>query len=270
MELSAHSDILVHWTGHDIEKQDISITRKNNLYLERFKNILKFGIWMKKAKEPESIQINDREIKIPKIARACFTELKLSMSEDHAKLYGKLGIGVKRYYLFDRLGAPINYCQFNTHNLFFPPYSYALTQDKSGEEILSFFKHMCSGRPLKYDLYNESEWQIIYSESIKMKLIDNGRFDRANLFVDPRSTNTEEIKEYYFSLEEDNRPEYLIPLDPWLAIVIYPNLQVKKSSIESDDIRELLKNVSSRQTVTGCPEKGCMPIELDLPACKNF
>jgi hypothetical protein len=270
MELSTHSDILVHWTGHDIEKLNSSDTQKNNLYLERFKNILKFGLWMKKAKEPESIQINDLEIKMPIIARACFTELKLSMSEDHAKLHGKLGIGVKRYFLFDRLGAPMNYCQFQTHNLFFPPYSNVLTRDKSGEEILSFFKHMCSGRPLKYDYYNESEWRIIYSESIKNKLIDNGRLDRANLFIDPRSTDRKEIIDYFSSLQKDNQPEYLIPLDPWLAIVIYPNLQIKKRSVESADIRDLLKDVSMRPTVTGCPERECMPIELDLPACKHF
>ena len=119
MELAEHSDILIHWTGGDIEKLDIPDSAKNDLYFDRLKSILKFGLWVRKPREPEKIRVNGVEISKPDIARTCFTELKLSSSEDHAKLYGRLGIGVKRYFLFDRLGAPINYCQLDTHNLFF-------------------------------------------------------------------------------------------------------------------------------------------------------
>lgn len=270
MELSAHSDILIHWTGSDIDGFDISDSERNDLYFDRLKNIFKFGLWMKKPEEPEKIKVNGIEINKPDIARTCFTELKLSSSEDHAKLYGRLGIGVKRYFLFDRLGAPINYCQFDTYNLFFPPFSDAITRDESGKELFSFFKHMCSGRPLKYDLYNESEWRIVFSENIRTKLIANGRGDRANLFVNTVTTDKKDLNEYYSQLPPDHRPEYLIPLDPWLAIIIYPNLKVKSQSIECREIRDMLKDISNRPTVTGCPERGCYPMELDLAACKHF
>ena len=142
MELSAHSDILIHWTGSDIDAQVVPETQKSDLYFDRLKSILKFGLWVKKPREPEKIRVNNIEISKPDIARTCFTELKLSSSEDHANLYGKLGIGVKRYFLFDRLGAPINYCQFNTLNLFFPPYSDAITRDASGREFAHSFRNL--------------------------------------------------------------------------------------------------------------------------------
>ena len=270
MELAAHSDILIHWTGSDIDKLSISDNEKNDLYFDRVRNTLKFGLWMTKPENTEKIQVNGVEINKPNIARTCFTELKLSASEDHAKLYGRLGFGVKRYFLFDRLGAPINYCQFGTHNLFFPPFSDAITRDESGMELLSFFKHMCSERPLKYDLYNESEWRIVFSESIKAKLINNGRADRSNLFINPADTENSDIREFYSRLPQNRRPEYLIPLDPWLAIIIYPNLKVKTRCIECQDIRNAIKNISMRPTVTGCPERGCYPMELDVGACKHF
>jgi len=270
MELSAHSDILIHWTGSDIDGLDISDSERNDLYFDRLKSILRFGLWMRKPKDRGKIEVNGIEVNKPDIARTCFTELKLSSSEDHAKLYGRLGIGVKRYFLFDRLGAPINYCQFNTNSLFFPPFSDAITRDASGEELLSFFKHMCSGRPLKYDLYNESEWRIVFSENIRTKLMDNGRVDRANLFVNPATSDKTDIKDYYSQLPPDRRPEYLIPLDPWVAIIIYPNLKTKTRSVECPTIRGMLKDVAMRPTVTGCPERGCYPMELDLAACKHF
>ncbi len=270
MELSVHSDILIHWTGRDIEERPVTQLNKDTFYLERLRNCLKYGLWMKKANNPESIQVNNMRIDIPSIARTCFTELKLSMSEDHARLYGRMGIGVKRYFLFDRLGAPVNYYQADTFNHFFPPYSEALTRDNPTSEILSFFKPMCSGRPLKYDIFNESEWRIIYSERIEKKLIDHENGERARLFINPQSTKDAEIRDYYLSLDTDNRPDYLIPLDPWLAIIIYPSLRVKMNSIASVEIRSLLREVSKRTTVTGCPERGCMPIEIDLFACKHM
>lgn len=260
MEINAHSDFLVHWTGKDIENQTISKDKKDIEYLKRFKSILKDGLWMKKPEKEEFIRINDKSFKKPNIARISFTELKLSIAEDHSNLYGKLGIGVKRYFLFDRLGSPIHYCQSGKHNLFFAPYSNFL---ETTPEILSFFKHMCSdydNHPLKYDLYNESEWRIIFSENIRQHLLKNNKKDVADLFVNPKTIS------YFHSIE--NKPEYLLPLDGWFKLIIYPNLEVKKKAIEDDEIRNLLKTISDK--VNNHSEKNCMPIELDLGACKQF
>jgi len=268
VDINAHSDFLIHWTGKDIDDGSQSVDQKNEAYFKRFKNILKYGLWMTKAAKPETIEVNGVKFNKPKMSRTCFTELKLSETEDHAKLYGGLGIGVKRYFLFDRLGSPIQYCQSGTHNLFFPPYSDFLVTPKGGE-MMTFFKHMCSKRPLRYDLYNESEWRIIFSNSIKNRLLKNNQKKRADLFVDLRSTVDAEIKKYYAGLRK-HKPDYLISLDPWLGIIIYPNLKTKKKAVDDDETRLLLKQISNRPTVTGCPERGCMPIELDLGACKQF
>ena len=267
MEINVHSDFLIHWTGKDIDKNSLSDAQKEKEYFIRFKNILKYGLWMTKTVQPESIEVNDAKFNKPKISRTCFTELKLSITEDHAKLYGRLGIGVKRYFLFDRLGSPVQYCQFGTHNLFFPPYSDFLVTPQ-GSEMITFFKHMCSRRPLQYDLYNESEWRIIFSDDIRNRLIKNKQKKRAALFTDPKATLDSKIKKFYSSLQK--KPDFLIPLDPWLGIIIYPNLKVKKKAVEDDETRALLKNISNRPTGTGCPESGCLPIELDLGACKQF
>jgi hypothetical protein len=268
MEINAHSDLLIHWTGKDIDSRNLFEAQRNSEYFERLKVILKYGLWMTSPSKQESIEVNGQKFNKPKIARTCFTELKLSVTEDHAKSYGSLGFGVKRYFLFDRLGLPIHYCQFKTENLFFPPYSNFLITPQ-GSEMITFFKHMCSGRPLNYDLYNESEWRIIFSGDIRKRLVKNNQRKRADLFVDPKSTSDTDIKSFYARLGK-YKPEYLIPLDPWLGIIIYPNLKVKKKAVEDKETRDLLKVISNRPTVTGCSERGCMPIELDLGACKQF
>ena len=268
MDINAHSDFLIHWTGKDIDESGMSDINKEKAYHERFMNILKYGLWMTKAGKPETIEVNGAKFNKPKIARTCFTELKLSVTEDHAKLYGRLGIGVKRYFLFDRLGSPIQYCQLGTQNIFFPPYSDFLVTTQ-GQEMITFFKHMCSKRPLRYDLYNESEWRIIFSNDIRGRLIKNNQKNRADLFIEPATTTDIEIKAFYSGLSK-HKPDYLIPLDPWLGIIIYPDLKIKKKAVEDDESRSLLKAISNRPTVTGCPERGCMPIEMDLGACKQF
>lgn len=248
----AHSDFLIHWTGKDI---DITSSTADDLFLERLRSILKYGLWMTKDKIPEVINVNRIDIEKPLYARICFTELKLSESQDHANKYGPLGIGMKRYFLFDRLGSPMFYVQFGTRNLFFPPYSEWFVKSEEGQHLLNFFKHMCSKRPLQYDYYNESEWRIVYSEEIKERLLKNGAKEVTSLFNNPK---------------DKDGPEYLIPLDPWLAMIIYPNLKVKKRSIEDKEIRGLLEEIANRKTITGCPERTHKPIELDLAACAHF
>jgi len=264
-----HSDFIIHWTGKkDIDDKDGS----DELYIRRLKDILKYGLWMARDEKPEKLDINGRVLEKPLMVKTCFTELKLSESRMHAEKYGRLGIGVKRYFLFDRLGSPMVYVQHETQNLFFPPYSDWLVKSQEGKHLLCFFKHMCSSKdhPLVYDNYNESEWRIVYSESIRKLLLDEKREDVVSLFKDPKDPEDIERHEYYKQLKGNKKPEYLLPLDPWLAIIIYPNLQVKKKSIEDTEIRKRLKEIANRSHVTGCPERTHPPIELDLDACHNF
>ena len=187
--------------------------------------------WMKKTTDSENIRVNGQEFEKPLVARTCFTELKLSEARQHAKKFGRLGIGVKRYYLFNRLGSPMKYVQFNTQNLSFPPYS-TYDKDNPQDERFSFYKHMCSGSPLTYDLFSESEWRIIYSENIKEKL---KKPDGLSLFVNPKESSDKELVQFYGSISGE-KPEYFLRLNYWLAMIIYPSLDVKNKARISKEV----------------------------------
>ena len=111
-----HSDFLIHWTGEDIDKDlgenynkskdwqnktsSETCSKAIDEYLRRLKFILKYGLWMTKRRgNDDVIQINCQKFSKPRISRACFTELQLSETRKHAKKFGRLGIGVKRYFL---------------------------------------------------------------------------------------------------------------------------------------------------------------------------
>ena len=118
-DYAIHSAFLIHWTGKkDIDDEyhkkwyecNKSKTTKKvtDLYIKRLYDILKYGLWMTEENS-ETLHFNSTSIAIPKTPKTCFTELRLSESRKHAKRYGRLGIGVKRPFLFDRLGRPVIY-----------------------------------------------------------------------------------------------------------------------------------------------------------------
>ena len=117
---AVHSDFLIHWTGKDIDSEEdpawfgrehISRTSgaATDRYLARLRNILKFGLWMTEEDVPQTFSIEGARVTIPPAPQVCFTELKLSESRRHASRYGRLGIGVKRPFLFNRFGRPMTY-----------------------------------------------------------------------------------------------------------------------------------------------------------------
>ncbi len=170
-DYAIHSGFLIHWTGNDIDleygqfcyKSDKSKTNKDcsDAYIERFKDILKYGLWM--TEEPK----NDRDkLSIPPIAMTCFTELKLSESRKHAKRYGRLGIGVKRPFIFERSGRPLVYYHHKRikYDKLLKTCANKLLNDNEDDNkyLLNFFKPMNNSDILNYDFYGESEWRIIY------------------------------------------------------------------------------------------------------------
>jgi hypothetical protein len=272
-----HSDFLIYWTGKefngdwDPEKSSNKLSSDFvNAYIERLKSILKYGLWMMGSNTQHCIEINGQEISKPSVARTCFTELKLSEVRKHAYKFGRLGIGVKRYFLFDRLGGPMKYVQFKTHNLSFPPYSNRYAKDSVDYELLSFYKHMCSTRPLTYDLFSESEWRIIYSENIKKKLQKYAP-KHLELFKDPTELTDSELRRFYDNIQ-GSKPEYFLPLDAWLSIIIYPSPEVKNEARKNTEISNLIRSVKTNKPATGCPlyEHDMWPIEVDLDACSHF
>lgn len=287
----AHSDFLIYWTGRDFDEDryfdltsSYSSKTKDELtkpYLERLTSILKYGLWMCKSKGDEEIYVNKQKFLKPSVPRACFTELRLSEVRKHALKYGRLGIGVKRYFVFNRLGGPLAYIQKCTNNLLFPPFSDFFSTKKKNEnekEILSFAKHMCPPglTPKRYDLLDESEWRIIYSDEIRKKIEEfkiknNKNKDILKLFKEPSEIKDKAFQEYIKKHDKENRLRYLIELDRWFAMIIYPSLKIKVKSEACSEIRALIEKIKPTLEKGKKPdEKHSKPIELNLDACRNF
>lgn len=226
-----HSDFLIHWTGKDIDRKhdkdwytdrsSKTNERVTELYACRLKDILTYGLWTTGSDE-DPFQVNSKSITIPSAPHCCFTELKLSESRRHAHRYGRLGIGVKRGFLFERFGRPMAYFGFRATN-HRDKFLEACEADLKDKTLLNFFKPMNLREParLDYHFYSESEWRILFFEELlKMRKI-----------IDPSDPANEKEHAYFKSLtpREQEKLKYLIPLDGWFAMIIYPSGQVKNA-----------------------------------------
>lgn len=279
---SSHSDFLIHWTGEDIDKKydskwydhksNQSLTNQDTLdaYLERLKYILKYGLWMIESNDGEKIKVNGKSFEKPVLPRTCFTELRLSEARKHAKRFGRLGIGVKRYFAFDRLGAPMIYVQEETANVLFSPYSECFSKKDFDERnpSCSFLKHMCPSdeKPKNYKYFDESEWRIVFSDALEKKYYNS-----------PDNIEDSAFKKYIDVSVK--KPKYLLPLDNWFSFIIYPSLHVKVAAENDPDIRNkinrLKPSLPGDQKIdcnkgTRSYEGNSKPIEIDLDACRNF
>ena len=273
-DYAIHSDYLIHWTGgvdidapHDSKwaesdksKTDPKVTQ---MYLERVLNTLKYGIWMTEE-DPMTFSFGGERVQIPPTPRACFTELKVSESRKHARRYGRLGIGVKRPFLLTRFGRPLIYYGFHKdiqNDIFLK----ACATHIPDKKLINFFKPMNSTTILNYDFYSESEWRIVFVDQLlKQKLI-----------IDPRDPAN--AKEHAFfkslTLAQQNRLKYLIPLDGWLGLIIYPSLAVKNAAQQDKSngiLDEIVRIKSDRRDHANRVEDGSWPIEVNLDACRNF
>lgn len=280
-----HSDFIIHWTGgKDIDAElqpDWDEFHGKEMsadvvkaYLQRLKNILRHGLWMTLDLSDQSIEAEGVKIEKPLVPRVCFTELRLSRVRVHAKEYGRLGIGFKRFFLFDRLGMPMIYYHPSRRNWLFPPFNSSVTSNKIDFYYACYLKQMVKTPPTKgwmYNFYDESEWRIIFNEEIK-KIMNMHKSPAASLFIDPKDPKTGAYHDFYCALPTNKtRPEYLIPLDSWFAMIIYPSLKIKIAASEDAEIQDLIKRIKTCYT-PGCPddEKRSRPIEVDLDACRNF
>lgn len=283
-----HSDYLVYWTGRKIMKKygDLSANEKSypshvvDEFLSRLKDILKYGLWMTKRTKDDFIQTRNGTFLKPNVPRVCFTELKISDSLLHAKNFGPMGIGFKRLFVLNRLGSPVYYVSKYGHHLFFPSYSNLYNPDSPDFEMFCFFKNMSSGRDVQrhitYDLYEESEWRIIYSENIKKKIPPRKR----EYFVNPKDSSAGKYHDFYNNLTSKTKPEYLVPVDEWLALIIYPNLQIKNAALDDPEMRMLLSNLKRQEKLKnkdlilaeGIPgtEIVNFPAEIDIGAIRSF
>jgi hypothetical protein len=247
--IPVHSDFIIHWTGKDIDKEyDKDWTGKNasltsagstEKYLKRLKYILKYGLWMTECQTDAPIKSKYGEIKPPIHSRTCFTELKLSKARSHASEFGRLGIGFKRFFLFDRLGAPMIYFNEHGYNWLQPP----LFLNTEDDYYKCFFKSMTvkNESPLLYKYFDESEWRIIYSHNLKNKLKKSGLDKINDHFVNFEDITEHEFKDYCNNSEI--KPNFLIPIeDKWVAMIIYPSIAVKVIAQADIEIRNLISS----------------------------
>ena len=340
-----HPDIIVHWTGKDIDLRDPDFLRplpvdwrKHCLrpiqqpsliktpelieaYVERLRNILKYGLWMTGEKTKKEI-FNDTENKgysrndgrvfdSPEVSRISFTELKLSEARQHAYEYGRLGIGVKRMFLYNRAGQPLSYIgpmerksadMYQREDYVTKPrkpnwfYYYLESSNCNLQSLLKYPGEIEDN--LNYKYYSESEWRIVYSDVLKkmssLAKFDNlvsGKFD--DQFIDINNPDTE-YKKYNRGMDindlksflaknngaiQKNKLRYLLPLDFWLAVIIYPCPAVKIAAERNCEIRRLLRLTREKTTKSltyerlsslKVGEKYMMPMEIDLDTISHF
>lgn len=276
-----HSDFLIHWTGKDIDQEHEPDWFKNpgskttpeivkQKYIRRLKDILKYGLWMTKHDEDKEITFKDgASIPRPWTARTCFTELRVSETRAHAVKFGRLGIGFKRFFLFDRMGHLMVYYSPHRKTWFMPPFNgdYNCNHSYYSCFLKPMYERKGRGRErlLDYDFYDESEWRIIYSDEIKTLLEETKHHEINERFIRPS-----QFPDYYDKIKiPDNKPEYLIPLDGWFSMIIYPSLGIKNLAQADPEIKKLIAEVKQKGCVIRL-EKNNWPIEINLDACRNF
>lgn len=331
-DYAIHSDLLVYWTGRDIDEQydakwyerkgsytdpEWTVKRENEYskskddpeeltcedeqelrarvellekrYLQRLHSILEHGLWMTTPsdihKQPDSeltlYMSKSSNVSLPPdVARVCFTELRLSEARAHAAHYGRLGIGVKRPFLFDRGGRPVAYCgpKVNRER---DPFLCACDSLFKGADraLLHFFKPMHSGKGRGDDLYAESEWRIVYYGDLldpanrRAGYPDKSHGGRCSACV--RANPQEQA--FLDSLCEQDRKvaeqrlRFLLPLDGWLSCIIYPSMSLKRQALEDEGIRQEIKRIKSApECRANDVEKGNWPVEMDLDLCRNL
>jgi hypothetical protein len=313
------SNILVHWTGKDIDKNDPrmqetkivrwrkfplrpierpSLIKKKEViddYIKRLRDILKFGLWMRNdellsRREIKGCSREDGRIKNTSgIARVCFTELKLSEARQHAYEYGRLGIGIKKMFLSNRAGQPMVYAspikEYHKPNWFLDSIA---EQDKDNllykQAQTSFFKYASELEDLSYKYQAEAEWRIVYPEGLDRSKGIGKMICRK--FINMAGNPCEEFKKYkigtcelqefkdYIKINKSKGLKYLIPVDFWLSVIIYPCPAVKIASERNVEIRELLQKtrlpLHQQLTEIVVGEKYMLPIEVDLDTMSHF
>ncbi len=282
----AHSDYLIHWTGKDIDQEydskwyndhssttDAAVTTR---YLDRLKSILRHGLWM--TRDTETVAMGKKLFERPPHFRTCFSELKLSTVRGHARRYGRLGIGFKRFFLFDRMGCPMTYYHSDRAN-WFTPSLWEKNPAAYDEFFACYLKQMTELTPdgtMRYTFYDESEWRLIYSNGIAARLASRGENVVLQRFV-PNANFSTELAQLVSG--SDCPPGAVIPVkDQWFAMIIYPSLAAKVAAEADTKIRALINALKPTLSLPSTYPKENpawleahnKPTELDLDACRHF
>jgi len=102
-----------------------------------------------------------------KISRICFTEIGLSQAENHARLYGMLGIGFHRDFIMEREGNPALYVQNGDKGVLIENLAKVFTflREKDREVLAQlevvggYLKNMSHQNEMDLEFYEEMEWR---------------------------------------------------------------------------------------------------------------
>jgi len=224
-----HSNILVHWTGRDIENS--SAGSNTQRYVERLADDCENGLFAKRTTEAVI-----RRWKIKHLVRLCFTEIRLSQAETHARRYGKLGIGFARDFIMKKGGRPVIYIPYESdRNGRLLEDSIRKIHDRSEREedirrwakwIMAHVKRMSDGNG--DDFFEELEWRLIYDESD-----DNPHFTSA-------------AGKGVFRMPFQARD---------VRIIVFPDETVRRKALGEERIRAFFsKDMPSTVTLTECAD----------------
>lgn len=166
-----HSKFLVHWTGKDFHTpKDVLDDNIRHKYIDRLADTLRNGFFMQRnVGETERIYDPNGGSIDSEVPKTCFTEIKLSQAEQHAKRYGQLGIGVDREFVISRYGNPVFYVTNGDYaNLCacaIKVYGYLEQSNEIKRDlkvILAYFKKMGEKNSDNLQYYDESEWRITH------------------------------------------------------------------------------------------------------------
>lgn len=162
---SNHSDILIHWTSKELSQQDLSDPKVQDTYVELLWSICSKGLKFSSNNADVVVGVNCHTI-IPTRPIICFTELRLSQTQNHARRYGSLGIGFRREFLMTWGANPVFYMQSKNQGIVNTNLNgLASLKDKPiGLDVfLSYVKPMGEPCSDQYTYYEESEWRIVAS-----------------------------------------------------------------------------------------------------------
>ena len=233
--MGIHSGFLVHWTGKDIDEiQGDAGGDGQQRYLDRLIDDLKHGLYTKRTSE-DSI----RYWKVKGIVRLCFTEIRLSQAERHAKRYGRLGIGFTRDFIMNKGGRPAIYVPYVANNNLLEHSIKSVYERSKGNEdlkdihravtwIMAHVKRM--GHPKSEDeFFEEMEWRLVYDGTPSSEQFSRGE------------------GEGIYRLRFDAKD---------VKIIVFPDDHVKQRSLENETIREYFSEH--------------MPIMAALADCGSF
>jgi hypothetical protein len=235
--MAIHSKFVVHWTGNDFHKRNTAITTSiREQYVERLRDDCVNGLFMKPGQE--TIHGSNGSDLTASISRVCFTEVRLSQVEDHARLYGMLGIGFHRDFVLSREGNPVLYVQNGDKGVlienlakvreFLEAENTAML--KNLEVVLGYLKNMSHQNVSELGFYEEMEWRVVHLERLMTKYI-----------------KAEDVSQHIYRL--------LVKLGD-IKIIVFPDHETKNMAIADPDIRKFFNQ--------------CSPMMTTVEDCSNF